>query len=57
MKAPVPGDRRFARDELLGPTTGGGGGRTGVAEGFYSDVLSQDLTDRGDAQTLRRLQS
>ena len=57
VKAPVPGDRRLVPDELLGPRTGGGEGRAGVAEGFYAGVLSEDLTDRENAETLRRLQS
>ncbi len=38
LKAPVPGDRRFMRDELLGPTADRGAGRPGVAEGFSSDI-------------------
>jgi DUF1680 family protein len=54
LKTPVPEDRRYARDELMGPT---GEGRPGVADDFYGDLLSKDLTDDESAGTLRRLQS
>jgi hypothetical protein len=57
LKAPVPTDRRFQPDELVGMTSFAGGGRSGVAEGFYANILQEDLTDRESAETLRRLQS
>jgi len=38
-------------------TSVAGGGKSGVAEGFYADVLQENLTDRESAEILRRLQS
>jgi hypothetical protein len=52
LKPPVPEDRRFVADELLGRA-----GRSGVADGFYDDLFSRDLADAEGAETLRRLQS
>lgn len=54
LKTPVPDDRRYTRDELMGPS---GDRPQGVAAGFYGDLLSQDLSDDESAETLRRLQS
>ena len=54
LKTPVPEDRRYGRDELMETT---GAGRPGVADDFYGDLLSKDLTDDESAGTLRRLQS
>jgi signal transduction histidine kinase len=52
-QAPVPGDRRFVPDELLGVAPR----RSGVADGLCSDALHKDLADCQDAETQRRLQS